>query len=125
MARSRIVKDLFPQQHVEVVSNKHSWEGGNVPPVRLPDETYGECKKASCHNVGELGNGICQACWDKGAEGKSRENKQSLVLPTIHIDTEEDNLTWDIPEHILEVIISKEGVDKFQGKPQNGDRFKF
>jgi len=73
---------------VEVVRTNHSWEVGNVDPVRLPDETYGECKKVRCHNVGELGNGICQECWDKGAEGKSRENKDSLNIPTIHIEKE-------------------------------------
>jgi len=56
-----------------------------IDPVSLPEETYGVCSKRNCGNVGELGNGVCQKCWDKGAEGKSRENKQSIALSTLHI----------------------------------------
>jgi len=55
-----IGESLTMSKDVEVVRTNHSWEVGNVDPVRLPDETYGKCKKVRCHNVGELGNGICQ-----------------------------------------------------------------
>jgi len=89
--------------------SRHKWEQLNVRPVAIPVSSYGECKKVRCHNVGELGNGICQKCWDRGAEGKSRESKQSLELPTIHIDTEEASLTWDIPKHLPNIIVSTEG----------------
>ena len=35
-------------------------------PIVFPDETYGECAILICSMVGELGNGLCQRCWDKG-----------------------------------------------------------
>jgi len=54
------------------------WEVGDVPPVTLPDATYGECGRASCKNIGELGNGVCQVCWDRGV---SRAGKKHLDLP--------------------------------------------
>ena len=83
MNKSKYSKD------VEVVSRNHSWEEGNVDPVTLPKETYGICKKPRCHNEGELGNGICQECWDKGSEGQSRirkrVDKKELDVPIVII----------------------------------------
>jgi len=61
-------------------SRKPKWEVGYVEPVILPDDTYGECGRPSCHNVGELGNGICQQCWDRGV---SRIGRKHLDLPNL------------------------------------------
>jgi hypothetical protein len=75
-------------RNVESVRN-HKWEEGNVDPVTLPEETYGECKKPRCHNEGELGNGICQKCWDTGSDGRNRirkrVSKKELAVPIIII----------------------------------------
>jgi hypothetical protein len=76
MNKSKYIKDAF---------RNHKWEEGNVDPVILPEETYGECKKPRCHNEGELGNGVCQECWDKGSEGKSRMRKIKVDVPIIII----------------------------------------
>ena len=48
------------------MNDKANWESEHIISVILPDETYGECNKPTCYNVGELGNGLCQRCWDKG-----------------------------------------------------------
>ena len=64
------------------------WEVGDVEPVILPEETYGICSKRTCKNVGELGNGMCQKCWDKGGGKYSRlsKNDKNLEdLPEINI----------------------------------------
>ena len=71
------------KKDVELIRN-HRFEP-QVEPVNLPKETYGECKKPKCQNVGELGNGICQECWDKGAEGNSRMSKTNVEVPIIII----------------------------------------
>ena len=67
MNKSKYIKDAF---------RNHKWEEGNVDPVILPEETYGECKRRRCQNIGELGNGICQDCWDKGSDGRNRIRKR-------------------------------------------------
>jgi len=74
---------LTMNKDIDIVRKNQTWEVGNVTPVYLPDETYGECKKANCHNVGELGNGICQKCWDIGSG--SRVGIKRLGLPNISL----------------------------------------
>ena len=58
--------------------------------IDFPEETYGMCQKPRCFNEGELGNGICQECWDKGSDGKprirTRVNKKKLDVPIIIIN---------------------------------------
>ena len=81
------------------MTNNIKWETNDVDSVSLPEETYGICSKPSCKNIGELGNGICQRCWDRGASGKSRVNKIEAALPEIVIS---------IPEQII-IVNTKEG----------------
>ncbi len=61
----------------ESVRKNHKWESGAVEEVILPNETYGRCTRGKCKNIGELGNGVCQRCWDRGAVSGT-----SLPLPS-------------------------------------------
>ena len=69
---------------IPIVMN-HKWEEGNIDPVDLPDVTYGECTRAKCTTVGELGNGVCVTCWDKGSDMKKKRRKKNKDVPIIVI----------------------------------------
>jgi len=54
-------------------------------PVEMPEETIGTCNR--CFKIGELGDGFCLKCWDKGSR-KGRDYKKPsfqsrLVRPRI------------------------------------------
>jgi len=76
--------DKWKERKVMNKKNVSRWDISYEEPVILPTETYGECGRQSCHKVGELGNGVCQGCWDKGA---SRVGKKHLELPTIDLSS--------------------------------------
>ena len=55
-------------------TNEATWAKRSKPSNII--ETYGRCSKYKrCKNVGTLGNGLCQQCWDKGLYRGGRVSK--------------------------------------------------
>ena len=43
--------------------------------VRMPEVTYGQCKRPSCKAWSDLADGLCMRCWDRSNETRQRQNR--------------------------------------------------
>ena len=49
----------------------------DISAIKIPVFSIGECQSGYCSYVGELGDNLCQSCWDQGCKVNLRKLHKS------------------------------------------------